>query len=127
MINNNNKKEIKKIFFDRLIKFSIEVIDLCRLFEKDYLIKSILDQLIRSATSIGANIIEAQASRSKLDYINFFQIALKSANETKYWLILIKSINKKSEINWKIEILQKELIEICNIIASSLLTLKGNK
>ena len=42
------------------------------------------DQLLRSATSIGANIIEAKSSHSKKDFIKFFEISLKSANETKY-------------------------------------------
>lgn len=43
-------------------------------------------QLIRSATSIGANIIEGQAGSSRRDFSNHINIALKSANETKYWL-----------------------------------------
>jgi four helix bundle protein len=50
---------------------------------------SIFDQLIRSATSIGANVVEGNAGSSKKDFANFFKIALKSANETKYWLCLI--------------------------------------
>jgi four helix bundle protein len=51
---------------------------------------SIFDQLIRSATSIGANVVEDDSGSSKKDFANFFKIALKSANETKYWLCLIR-------------------------------------
>mgnify|MGYP003866386553 CR=1 FL=1 len=50
----------------------------------------ISDQLLRAATSIGANIVEAKASSSKRDFIKFYEIALKSANETKYWLGLLR-------------------------------------
>ena len=51
---------------------------------------SISDQLVRSATSIGANIIEGKSASSKRDFIRYHEIALKSANETKYWLGLMR-------------------------------------
>jgi four helix bundle protein len=50
----------------------------------------IIDQLIRSATSIGANLIEARAASSRLEFKRFYEISLKSANETKYWLCLLR-------------------------------------
>ena len=56
----------------------------------DKVYNSLYDQLIRSATSIGANIVEGKAGSSKKDWKKFFIIALKSANETKYWLCLIR-------------------------------------
>jgi four helix bundle protein len=59
---------------------------------------SIFDQLLRSGTSIGANIVEGKAGSSTKDFRNFYTIALKSANETKYWLCLIRDtilINEK--------------------------------
>ena len=78
--------------------------------------KSIFTQLIRSATSIGANVVEGRAGSSKKDWINFYVVGLKSANETKYWLCLIRDtmpINKR-----KVEELIKEADEISKIIAS---------
>lgn len=51
---------------------------------------SLFDQLVRSATSIGANLVEGKAGSSRRDWKRFFVIALKSANETKYWLCLIR-------------------------------------
>lgn len=61
---------------------------------------SLPDQLLRSATLIGANIIEAKSGSSKKDFIRFYTIVLKSANETKYWLCLIRdtmsTINKET-------------------------------
>lgn len=48
------------------------------------------DQLLRSAISIGANVVEGRAGSSKKDWLKFMHISLKSANETKYWLCLIR-------------------------------------
>ncbi|HVK96441.1 MAG TPA: four helix bundle protein, partial [Flavisolibacter sp.] len=61
---------------------------------------SIFDQLIRSATSIGANVVEGGSGSKKKDFINFFHIALKSANETKYWLCLIRDTIEANKNNW---------------------------
>ena len=83
----------------------------------------IADQLLRAATSIGANIIEAQAASSKRDFINFLNHALKSANETKFWLALTKDVapEKLNEIN----ALLSEVDELAKILGSSIATLKG--
>jgi four helix bundle protein len=85
----------------------------CR-YEKVYY--SLFDQLIRSATSIGANVIEGKAGSSRKDWKNFYVIALKSANETKYWLCLIR--DTMAVDNNKIEGLIKEAVELANIIAT---------
>ncbi|MEJ7627441.1 MAG: four helix bundle protein [Ferruginibacter sp.] len=84
---------------------------------------SLFDQLVRSATSIGANVIEGKSGSTKKDWKNFYVIALKSANETKYWLCLIKETLDVSKI--KIDELIKEADEISRIIASVIL--KSNK
>jgi four helix bundle protein len=83
------------------------------------------DQLLRSATSIGANIVEAQAASSRKDFKNFLNHALKSANETKFWLSLLKDSGKKPEN--EINPLLNEAKELSNILASSILTLKNKK
>jgi four helix bundle protein len=85
---------------------------------------SLFDQLVRSSTSIGANLVEGIAGASKNDFIKFNIIALKSANETKYWLSLIKEtldIDKED-----ITDLIKEVNEIANIIASIIINAKKN-
>jgi len=121
----NENAKFKMEFKKRLINFSLEVIKLCEEIRKERNLWAIADQLIRSATSIGANVIEAKASSSKLDYLKFFQIALKSANETKYWLILIQE--SKSELKTKVSRLLKEADEISKIIGAGVLTMKGKK
>ncbi|HEX2845184.1 MAG TPA: four helix bundle protein [Chitinophagaceae bacterium] len=76
--------------------------------------------MVRSATSIGANIIEGKAGSSRKDWKNFLVIALKSANETKYWLCLIRDTMDEPDKN-KIEMLIKEADEISKIIARIIL------
>jgi|KBSMisStaDraftv2_1062788.scaffolds.fasta_scaffold00611_8 four helix bundle protein len=75
-------------------------------------------QLIRSATSIGANLVEGRAGGSRKDWRNFIGIALKSANETKYWLCLLRdSMDGPKE---RVEKLLSEAIEISKILGSIL-------
>ncbi len=80
----------KNIISDLSFDFAKAIINYCdSLYEnKKY---SISDQLIRSGTSIGANIAEAQHAESKLDFIHKLKIASKEASETKYWLKLCNS------------------------------------
>ena len=80
------------------------------------------DQLLRSATSIGANLVEGAAGSSKNDFIKFYTIALKSANETKYWICLIKESIKIDAI--LIDSLLKEANEIFRIIATIIINAK---
>jgi len=115
------KTDIKK----RTYVFALNIINFIEILPKDSTLNILTNQLIRAATLIGANIIEAQASSSKKDFINFYHHSLKSANETKFWLCLIRD-SKKGDKN-KIEILLKEATEISNIIGSSILTMKGKK
>lgn len=82
-------------------------------------------QLLRSGTSIGANYIEAQAASSKKDFTNFFHHSLKSANESKFWIAILKDSGKANKES--ADELLKELVEISNILGSSIITLKGKR
>jgi four helix bundle protein len=75
--------------------------------------------------SVGANLVEAKASSSRLEFKRFYEIALKSANETKYWLALLKDgnlANKKV-----VDELLVEVTEISNMLASGVLKLKNKR
>lgn len=85
----------------------------------------ITDQLLRSATSVGANIIEAKSSSSKRDFIKFYEIALKSANESKYWFGLLRDATQADKED--IEVLLAELYEISNMLGASVLTMKNKR
>lgn len=100
---------------ERLFNFSINIIKNIRKLpnEKEYRIIS--HQLIRSATSVGANYQEAQAAVSGTDFINKVGLSLKEIRETNYWIRIIIAIYEENT-NWKI--LQTESNELKNILAS---------
>jgi len=109
----------------RCYYFSIKIIKFLETLPQKKVYWIISDQLLRSATSIGANIVEAKASSSKRDFIKFYKIALKSANETKYWLGLLRDATKVDKD--KTNQLLIEVEEISKMLGSSLLTLKKKK
>lgn len=74
---------------ERTALFSERVIDLCRKAPKNVITTPLIDQLVRSATSIGANYCEANGASSKKDFKNKIFICKKEAKETKYWLRLL--------------------------------------
>ena len=109
----------------RAFYLSIDVIKFLETLQRKPSLRIIINQLIRSITSVGANIVEAKAASSKREFVNYFQIALKSANETKYWLAMLKELlpEKREEV----DVFIREIDEISKIIGSSVLTMKGKK
>ena len=93
--------------------------------KRDFSAQIIAKQLLRAATSIGANIVEAQAGSTKRDFTNFFSYALKSANESKFWLGLLRDSGKSDK--QPTDRLLAETNEISNILGSSIITLKGKR
>lgn len=120
-----NKKELTKQFKKRLYDFTLHIIEFLDKLPVDNVSKRIGDQLLRSGTSIIGNYIEGQAASSKRDFTRYFNIALKSANESKLWFALLRDSKraKPEEVQWFLE----ELSEISNIFGSSLLTLRGKR
>ncbi len=70
--------------------FAIRIVKMVKLLSKDRCLFSIYDQVLRSGTSISANIHEAEFAQSTSDFISKLSISLKEANETKQWLDLLK-------------------------------------
>ncbi|MFA6086409.1 four helix bundle protein [Mucilaginibacter sp.] len=106
----------------RCYQFSKELVLFIASARYEKIFFSLFDQLIRSGTSVGANIVEAKAGSSTKDFKNYYKIALKSANETKYWLCLIRDtvlVNEKDKLN---ELLN-EADELSKIIASIIINL----
>ena len=113
---------------DRSYNFSLETIWFIGDVPRSDAHRIICDQLLRAATSIGANIIEAKSASSRKDFVKFYEISLKSANETKYWLgLLIDSGIISKTLEQKAVDLLGEAGELCKMLGSSLLTLKGKK
>ena len=109
----------------RTYRFALNIIGFIDKLPKDMSVQVIAKQLLRSSASIGANIIEARARSSRRDYTNFLSHALKSANETKYWLELLRDANKCDKET--ISLLVQEADEISKILGASILTLKGKR
>ena len=83
---------------ERVAKFGESIIQFCKTARQDVIIKPIINQLIRSGTSIGANYMEANAASSKQDFRNKIYICKKEAQETKYWLrMMVVAIPEKKE------------------------------
>jgi four helix bundle protein len=121
----NQSPKLKTDLKNRAYQYSIKMIEFLDTLPKDISSQVITEQLLRSATSIGANIVEAKASSSKKDFTNFFTHSLKSANESIYWLGLLRDAKKID--NAKLEYLLNETKELSNILGSSILTLKGKR
>ncbi|GAG65404.1 unnamed protein product, partial [marine sediment metagenome] len=113
----HDKAKFKDEFKGRVYRFALDVIGFVARLPAEQTSRIVSDQLLRSTTSIGANVIEAQAASSRKAYTNFFTYALKSANECKFWLGLLRDSNRgdKETVNK----LLKEATEIANILATS--------
>ncbi|MBN2317118.1 MAG: four helix bundle protein [Sedimentisphaerales bacterium] len=121
----NDKLKFKKDFKKRLYTFTLKLIEFLDKLPNDNVSRRIGDQLLRSGTSIIGNYIEGQAASSKRDFANYFNTSLKSANESKLWLALLRDSGraKAEDVYWFLS----ELDEIAKIFGSSILTLKGKK
>ncbi len=109
----------------RSYHFSIRIIQFINLLPNKRVFWIIADQLLRCACSIGANIIEAKSSSSRKDFIRFYEIALKSANETKYWLGLLRDATDADKKT--VGELFGEVEEISRMLGSSIITLKNKR
>jgi len=121
----NDSVKFKNEFKKRLYGWVLRLIKFIDKLPRDSVSSVMGKQLLRSGTSILANYVEANSASSKKDFINFFTHSLKSANESKVWLSLLRDTDKGEK--QELEFLLKELMEISNILASSILTLKGKK
>ncbi len=115
--------DFKNEFNKRIYKYALDIIKFIEKLPRDVVSGVMGKQLMRSGTSVSANIIEARAASSKKDYINFYSHALKSANESKLWVGLIRDSGKGSrEESSK---LPKETEEIAKILGKSIITMKN--
>ena len=122
------KANLKKDFKIRLYKYILRLLKFLTKLSNDPVTLEIKRQAIRSGTSMGANYFEAEGASSKKDFQNFFSHCLKSANETRFWLALLRDSGlMPKELIPECEYLLKETTEIANIFASSILTMKGKK
>lgn len=115
-------KDKKIDITERTVAYSLRIIKLYRELEKDDIGRILGKQTVRSGTSIGANIHEAQGGQSKADFIAKISVAYKEARETAYWLRIIKEAKLITPL--RLTDLVNETEQIIKIIASILLTAK---
>lgn len=116
-------KEKPRDIKERTFAFAIDIVRLCLRLEKlSDTFRTLSKQLLRSGTSIGANVEEAQAGQSRADFISKYVISLKEARETIYWLRLIQAVGSVKDV--AIEELIHEADEISRIIGSIIVSSK---
>lgn len=109
---------------DKSLSFAVRIVNLYKFLvneQKEFVMSK---QILRSGTSIGANIREAEQAQSRADFINKLNIALKEANETEYWLELL--IKTEYITNEQYESINNDSIEINKILISIIKTTKIN-
>ncbi|MBR4322525.1 four helix bundle protein [Treponema sp.] len=112
------------VIAEKTVDFAVRIVKFYKYLcdeKKEYVLSK---QILRSGTSIGANVRESKNAQSKADFISKLNIALKEADETQYWLeIMVKSDLIKEN---QVEALNKDLKEIIAMLVSSIKTLRGN-
>jgi len=115
----------ESILLEKSFKFALRAIKLSRYLQKEHKEYILSKQIMRSGTSIGALIREAQYAQSRSDFLHKLSIALKEANETKYWLQLIAQshyIDKKM-----FDSIEPDIEELLKLLIASTKTLKNGE
>jgi four helix bundle protein len=121
----SDREKLKNEFKKRLYAFVLKLIDFLDTLQNEPISRRISDQLFRSGSSILGNYVEAQSATSKKEFVKYFNISLRSTNESKMWLALLRDSKraKSEDVQWFLE----ELTEFSKIFASSILTAKGKR
>ena len=113
------------ILRDKSKDFAKKIVLLCRDMKEKRKESALINQVLRSGTSIGANIHEAQYAQGTKDFISKFEIALKECNETEYWLDILFETECMSEDDYKMT--RGECGVIRRMLISSINTIKANQ
>ncbi len=113
------KESILRVKSKELAK---EIVFLCRRMKSSNIEYSLIHQLLRSGTSVGANVHEAQYAQGTKDFISKLEIALKECNESDYWIELLYETNSISKEDF--DRFKKMIVEIRRMLVSSVTTLK---
>lgn len=116
---NKEPEEIRQ----RAYKFALEVVRLSKQLPNTPSGWAIASQIIRSSTSISANLVEAKGASSRADFRNFYHYSLKSTYETIHWLCIIRDLNEVKSVE-AVKFLIVECTELSKIISSIIIKLK---
>ena len=111
---------------DRTFQFAQRIVNLCQHLDRSpWISRTLANQLLRSGTSIGANVEEGQASQSEADFVSKYSIACKEARETHYWLRLIAATETLDSKN--LGPITQECDEIIAILTTIIKRLKAKR
>ncbi|MBR1970559.1 MAG: four helix bundle protein [Clostridia bacterium] len=115
----------ESIVLEKAKDFSVEIINMCKSIKETKRESVLTNQLMRSGTSIGANIHESKYAHGTADFIAKMQIALKECYESEYWLELLNRTGYLSDEQYKI--ILNECGQIRRMLMSSINTVKNKK
>ena len=107
---------------EKSFRFAIRIVKLCKFLRTEHKEFTLSNQLLRSGTSIGANIMEAQNAQSRADFLSKLNIALKEATETKYWLRLLEATDYMTKVEF--DSVFPDCVEIEKILVSRVRSIK---
>ena len=110
------QSDSRQIIADKSFEFAVRIVNLSKYLMNEHKEYVLSKQLLRSGTSIGANIAEAQRGQSRADFLAKMCIALKEANETNYWLRLLCRTEYLSHAQF--ESMQQDISEILSILTA---------
>ena len=110
---------------EKSFEFAVRIVNVSRFLVNEHKEYVLSKQLLRSGTSIGANVAEAQRGQSKADFISKMSIALKEANETHYWLKLLHRTEYLSKTQF--DSLDRDIQELIGILMAICRTANKNK
>ena len=116
---------MKNIVGDKAYVFALRIINAYKYFTREQKEFILSKQMLRSGTAIGALTKEAEHAQSRADFVNKMNIALKEANETEYWLMLLKDSEYMDEKAFTS--IYNDCNELIRLLASIVKTTKGNK
>ncbi len=114
----------ESIMLEKAKDFAVEIVNLCRSIKETYRESVLTNQLLRSGTSIGANIHESKYAQGTADFISKMQIALKECYESEYWLELLNRTKYIPDERYKI--LRNQCGTIRRMLIASINTVKEN-
>ena len=113
------------IIVDKSFEFAVRIVNLCKYLRKEHSEYVLSKQILRSGTSVGANVAEAQRGQSKADFVSKMSIALKEANEAHYWLKLLYRTEYISQTQY--ESMCSDVSELIKILTAICKTASGKQ
>jgi len=115
----------ENVIVELSFQFAVRIVKLSRYLKEEKKEYTLSDQILRSGTSVGANVTESQDAQSRKDFISKLSIALKEAKETRYWLTLLMETDYLPKSHEKVLSIQSELDSIIGLLTAIIKSTKN--